>query len=320
MIQQVYPVPVKIPFEANTPKELDLPTDGFITHIDLKMKLNVTTDATSGGTPNEDALARILKRVEVYSGEKWFYACRDGRFIKYNNFYEYGDVSEDALPTAAGVTQDVLALYRIHLGLEYSDNFDPTVVIPAEELNDLKMSVLWGAASDLGSGYTINSGEIEVILYRLLLESGEKPEDIFIEGYVEPRSNVIDAPIDDVVSDLGFQKNLPIGNVIRRIWLLIVDSNDNKSNTDVTEVGVKDENRNVWITRNSLDALRYTDKLQYRLKSLVDGFTVIDGEELSGIPLGLDTSEGFKVGDLKLGFTTTTTGGRIKAVIEQLFA
>ena len=317
MYPQVYPVPEKIDFEANKYKELDLPTDGFITEIILKVKINVTTSA-DGATPNEDALARLIKRVEVRSGETSFYTAPDGRFLKWVNYYEFGDVAEDSLPTAADVTQDVKATYVIHLGFESSDKFDPTVVIPAEVLSSLKIQVLWGSASDLGTGYTINSGEIEVILHRLVLEKNEVPEDIFPRGYVEPRFNVADQPINATYSDLGLQVNAPIGNVIRRTWLMVVDNSDNRTNTDVSEVGVKDETRNVYLLKNSLDAIRYTDKLQYRLSQIVDGFAVIDAEDLSGLPIGFDTSEDYKPGDLKVGFTTTTTGGRIKLIFEQL--
>ena len=306
-----------IPFEANAAKVINLEPSGFITGIDLLLKLNVTTDATNGGTPAEDAIARILKRIQIFSGKNIYFYVRDGRILKFRNVYQFKKVKEDALPTAAGVTQDVYALYKIRLGLEPTDPFDSSVVIPAEVLPSLSLEVLWGSAADLGSGYTINSGEIKLTIYKLQLDAGEKPHDIFPEGFVEPRFSVDEIAIDQVLSDLGFERNIPVGNVLHKIWLLQLDSADNRSDEEVSEVGIKDELNNIVPYRKDWKTLQSGDMMEYGLDQEYKGVAVIDLEELSGVPIGLDTEQ-YKAGQLKLAFTTLKTGGKVHAVYEQL--
>ena len=68
-----------IPFVANKQKSIDIPTQGFITRIELLLRLNVTTDS-GGATPNEDAIARIIKSMRIeYPGQKTYFAIPDGR-------------------------------------------------------------------------------------------------------------------------------------------------------------------------------------------------------------------------------------------------
>ena len=305
----------KIPFEANAFKVLKLPRVGFVTRIELLLRLNVTTDPNNGGTPKEDALARILKsvRIEVPGGDI-FFGVPDGRLLKLRNIIQFGKVHESDLPTAAGVTEDVYGKYIIHFGKNYTDPFDPTVVVPAEDIPDWQLYVLWGDASDLGSGYTINSGEITVTIQRI---KEDEPGEIFEFTPVMPVQTPVEISIDETVSELGLQHDIPIGNVLDQILILVVDSNDNKSDGEVSEVGVlKPKERRIPYR---IDWKTLTTKVEhdYGLQSYIPGFGVIDGEDIADTPIGLDLSMA-EVGDYKLGFSTLRTGGKIKLVYEQL--
>lgn len=305
-----------IPFVANKQKSIDLPTQGFITRIELLLHLNVTTDS-GGATPNEDALARLIRSMRIeYPGRKTYFAIPDGRLLKYKNYIDLKQVAEDDLPTSASVTQDIYAKYNIYWGLNPKDPFDPSVVVPAERLSNLRLSVLWGDATDLGTGYTINNGEIIVTIRRYDLErEGERA----FEKLVEPRMESAEKSIDEKKSDLGFQINVPIGLVLRETLILITDSADNRSDAEVDEYGViftKLDQTPYKVNWKSHVRELYED---LKLKEQIAGLGVLYWRNIArhGEELGFDASR-YKYGDIALGFTTAQTGGKIRAVFYQL--
>ena len=300
----------KLSYEANEVKSIDLPTRGYVTRYECLLKLNVST-GTGGGTPNEDAIFRLIKALRIeYPGGRVYYGVPDGRLIKYKNVLDFkGLLREDDLPTAASVTQDVYAKFILNWGFEPLDPFDPTVVIPAEELSDLKMSVLWGSDSDLGDGYTINSGEIEITAR--YISPTEPIEQIFPLGYNIPVWTPVELDIDAVKSELGLRDDLPVGNVLRETLILVLDSSDNRSNSDVSEVGIVKPKERKTPFRASWLAFNTATRHDYGLPSEITGLGCLDYEDISGIPAGLDLSIE-EIGTWKIGFTTTTTGGKIK--------
>jgi len=300
-----------IDFAASSVKEVKLPTEGIVTRYDAILKLNVTTDATEGGTPKEDALMRIIKWLRIEGpGAKTYFAVSDGRLLKYRAIYDFGKFKEDDLPTAAGVTADVRALIPIYFGINPLDRFDTSTVIPALRLSELVMRVLWGAASDLGSGYTINSGQLDIIQYALVPEEGEPLSRFFPSGIPATRMEATTIDINELKSDLGLKHDVPTGDVLYRSLIMITDSADNRSDDEVSEIGVVVEKERFIPLRIPWKLLGDRDVVDYGLDSRITGVAMLDWEEVSGIPLGVDMS-GLAEGDVKLGFTTVATGGKI---------
>ena len=305
-----------IPFKASAKRSIDLPTQGYITRIELLLHLNVTTDS-GGATPNEDALARILDSIRLeYPGHKTYFACPDGRLLKYKNYLDLGRIAEDSLPTSASVTQDVYAKYNIYWGFNPRDPFDPSVVVPAEELSNLRLTVLWGDASSLGAGYTINLGEIIVTIRRYDLESGETKA---FARRIEPRMESVEKNIEEAVSDLGFQINVPVGLVLRETLIMVTDSADNRSDEEVSEYGViftKLDQTPYRVNWKSHVREIYTDR---RLDQKITGLGVLYWRNIAkrGQEIGFDASP-YKFGDIALGFSTVSTGGKIRAMFYQL--
>jgi hypothetical protein len=302
----------KLPFVANSKQSIRLPLEGYVTRYDLKLRINVTTGA-SGGAPKEDAIARLIKSMRIESaGGKVHFAVADGRQLKYMNYYDLaGQVHEDALPTAANVTADVYAQYYIYWGFNPLNPFDASVVLPARDTQNLVMSVDWGSASDLGSGYTINGGEITITQHQLLLDAGEKVSDLFPYGYVEPRYQATSIAIGAVVTDLKLQDDVPVGDVLRRVIILQLDSADNRSDAEVSELGILLPKERTIPFRIDWKSAVLKDRSEYNLPATITGLLMLDAEDLSGFPAGADLS-GFAVGDVKLGFSTLRTGGSIK--------
>lgn len=298
----------KIPVKEGQSVSYRLPTRGYVTRYELLLRLNVST-GSGGGTPKEDALFRFIKSLRIeYPGGKIYYGVPDGRLIKYKNILDFGGrIREDPLPTSADTTIDVYAKMILNWGFEPTDAFDASVVIPAGELSDLYLTISFGTSADLGSGYTINEGDITVTARYI---SGDK-DLIFPEGYNIPVCTPIELDINEVKSDLQIRDDLPVGNVLRESLILVVDNNDNRSNQEVSEVGLiipaerKIPYRINWITLNS--QIRH----DYGLDKEIPGIGVIDYEDVSGLPLGLDMTEE-SPGSWQLGFSSLRTGGKIK--------
>ena len=307
-----------IPFEAGAIKDLALPRQGYITHLDAILRLKVSTGA-DGGTPKTDGLWRVLKWLRIEGpAAKTYYAFRDGRIQKFKQILEYsGNFHEDPLPTEASVTKEVRAHIRIHTGFNPLDNFDPTVPIPAVDLNSLSLSVLWGDASDLGSGYTIDEGELKLTMYQILFDSEEEKRDWYPEGPAEPRYEAVEKSIDEVKTNLGFDFDLPTGYVLVKTLVMVVSSGDDYSDEEVTEYGVKFPKENMIPLRIDWRQGQYEDRARYSLLQTLAGRIVVDYEELTGNPLGIDMSDK-QTGDVKLGFTTAKTGGKVSLMHVQV--
>lgn len=307
-----------LPFEANAIKTLKLPTTGYVTRYELLLRLNVTTDA-GGATAREDALARIIRSLRIeFPGARTYFGIPDGRLLKYLNYYDFkGQIHEDSLPTSASVTQDVYAKFNIYFGFAPRNPFDPTVVLPAGELSDLQFTVSWGNASDLGTGYTINEGEITITQRYIALEPGETRKHIFPKGINTPIMTPVTKSIDSIKSDLELQEDIPVGNVITRILLMVLDSAGNRTDDYVSEIGILKPRTKETPFRIKWKNSVLKDRHDYALPSSVTGVTIIDGEEVSGIPVGIDLSL-TEVGEWKIGFTTEASGGEIKMAFIQV--
>ena len=140
--QNVYPHNEDLVYSANSTSRTKLPESGYITELNLKLKITVTTSST---TVLEDAAFRLIKSLRIKaSGAKTYIDFSDGRQLKFHNMFQFrGKLVEDAI---AGTASGGVYYYDIpiHLGLDPMNAFDPTVVIPAVRLQDLTLEVTWG--------------------------------------------------------------------------------------------------------------------------------------------------------------------------------
>ena len=304
----------KIQVKPNDVVTYKLPTRGYVTRYEMLMKLDVST-GSGGGTPREDALFRFIKSLRIeHPGGRVFYSVPDGRMIKYMNVLDFGGlIREDPLPTDPDVTETIYCKFVLNWGLEPSDPFDPTAVIPAGELSELQMTIVFGSDTDLGSGYTINGGEITITARYI---SGNT-DIVFPDGYNIPVFNSVELDVNEVKGDLQIRDDLPVGNVLRYTMIMVTDPNDNRTNDYISEVGIvipserKEPYRIDWMTLNT--NIRH----DYGLEKEIPGLGVIDYEDLSGLPLGLDMSE-LNPGYYKIGFSSVNAPCKIKMVHVQI--
>lgn len=279
-----------IEYSANSWATITLPKAPAITQIDLLLKLTVKT-GTAAPSPAAHAPISLIKNINVVQGGK--YPIQGTGWILFvKGYYENkGKVRKDPLTTATSTTQTVYAEIVIHPGLEPENKGDLSVALPTDVVEDTKLAVLWGDESDLGSGYTIDSAEIIVTVWKVI---NGRPWAI-------PAWNYDTKGIDAAYSDLAFTVQPPTGKFYTKAVIEVLDSGGADSDSVVEELGVVDKREETKILhRLSWLAEQRDDARRYNVDPLV-GHVVFDAPEL-GTPVVLG------VKDVVLGFTTTATG------------
>lgn len=324
MLNHTYQVTDKVDFSASSTKSIDIPETGYINEMNLLLELYVTP-ATSVSA-NEDALARIIDALKITAaGGKSYFTVDDGRQLLYHCFHQYqGQLLHDPLPSAGGSATTVRALFPLHFGLDPFDSFDPSVIIPAAELSNLKLEVTWGSASDLGTGYTItpSSSQMRVVVKELTLEKGETRDKIWPDGINVPLFESRSLSLSATASNLGKTDDVPVGSMLHSALIIVLNSSGNRSDTDVTEFGTKYPKLALEEFRiDNFYAIKGINRKQFLLPGTVvgqpsswlsdpKGVFLFKFSEVTGKAIGIDLSTAM-TGDVKLGFTVASTGGQI---------
>ncbi len=313
MLYHTYTLSDTIEFAANTTKSLNLPKTGYITQLDCMLEVKVTASNTISAAT--DGLQKLIKSARITAAGKTYFDCSDGRDWWYWTYFRHrGAVTLDSLPSA-GSTATVRTLFEIHLGYYPSIPFDPTVVIPATRLSNPQLEIKWGSASDLGTGYTITAADskMKVTVHELVLEEGESEEDIWQGGLLVPRVQTIVESLNSTNTNLGFRSDVPVDLVLHTTMMLVVDSSDDRTDTDVTGFGV------VFVpereTPVDFDSAWYDAKLENRKRTEVPsdiaGAYLLEWPLVSGNERGIDLTDK-KVGDVQIGISNGTTGGKVR--------
>jgi len=295
-------------YAASQTKSIDVNLTGYVTQIDVDITLNVTA-ATSVTPKGDDQALRIIKSLKFTASNvaKDFISFRDGREAYWLSYLKsQGQAHADTLPSA-GSTDDVNIQFSLHPGSNFGNLYDLSRVIPLRGLSNVQMQITWGSASDLGTGYTVNSGSMAITVYHAILEKGESERDAFagLDHLMVPRYIPVEYSIDAAYSSFGFSN--------------VLDSSDLRSNSDVSAVQVS---TNTGETRfKQLDWVRWLRNVRQRLylPSALTGVGIVFFKDITGKDYGLDMV-GASLGDWTIDFTTAASGGasggKIKAVYE----
>jgi len=207
---------------------------------------------------------------------------------------------------AANVTATKRMLLIIHPGLNPYDPFDRSIIIPAAELSNLKHKVTWGAASVLGSGFT-PSGTLSLTINEIVLEKGERREDIWPEGINVPMFEAREVATV-VASNLGKTDEVPVGNMLNSVLVMVLDSSGNRTDDYVTAMGIKFPKQVRTPFESKWYELKARMRALYNLPSDLTGIALIPLQWVSKRAIGIDLSAAM-TGDVKLGFTIATAAG-----------
>lgn len=294
-----YTLETPIPFKENAEVAIDLPKTGYITHIDLLLHVKGgSADGTNPPSPLQDDLLRLVKAVRIVSGGTPFLEL-PARWAWIIAYYMYPKAPrKDSLPSDTSHI-DMYAFIPLHFGMVYATKFDPTAVVPAKELSSLKLSVLWGSASDVAGNFAIDAADLTVTIYEL----ASKPSD------VAPKIIYSDTEIPAAFSGYGFKVGIQNDMLIHRLFVVQTDGTPaetaNRTNAVVTAVKLRDEYANYDIFKMLWSVIQEGDRIEYN-KDPLDGVAIIDPSEAVGKPLWYT---GVRTNTYTLNLTTTGAGG-----------
>lgn len=309
MIQNTYTIDDEHTYAASTTTQVDIPESGYVTEILCLLEASIT-----GGTSvsaAEDALARLIDAMQITAaGGKNYYDITDGRQGFYREYLRrQGQAQIDDLP-AANATSTVRMLLIIHPGLNPYDPFDRSIVIPAAELSNLKHKVTWGAASDLGSGFTVGATTLSLTVNEIVLEKGERRENIWPEGINVPMFEAREIAISATASNLGKTDEVPVGNMLNSVLAMVLDSSGNRTNANVSDIGVKFPKQVRTPFQNKWYELMARTRAFYNIPSSLTGIAMIPLSWVSKRAIGIDLSAAM-TGDVKLGLTVAVGSGTV---------
>jgi len=312
MIQNTYTIDDEHTYSSGNTTQIDIPESGYITEILALSKITI-----AGGTSvsaNQDALARLIDAMQITAaGGKNYYDITDGRQGFYREYIRrQGQAQIDSMPAANAAAAVKRMLLVIHPGLNPYDPFDRSIIIPAAELSNLKHKVTWGAATVLGSGFTITSGSstLSLTINEIVLEKGERREDLWPEGINVPMFESREVAISATASNLGKTDEAPVGNMLNSILLMILDSSGDRDDTNVSDVGIKFPKQVRTPFESKWYELKAKTRALYNLPSDLVGTTLIPLQWVSKRAIGLDLSAAM-TGDVKIGFTIGTASGTL---------
>jgi len=310
MIQNTYTIDDEHTYSSGATTQIDIPESGYITEILALSKIYITAGTSCSAA--EDALARLIDAMQITAaGGKNYYDITDGRQGFYREYIRrQGQAQMDDMPAASAAGTKRMLLV-IHPGLNPYDPFDRSIIIPAAELSNLKHKVTWGANSALGTGFTTTdaSSTLSLTINEIVLEKGERREDIWPEGINVPMFEAREVTTV-VASNLGKTDEVPVGNMLNSVLVMVLDSSGNRSDSYVTDLGIKFPKQVRTPFESKWYELKARMRALYNLPSGLTGIALIPLQWVSKRAIGIDLSAAM-TGDVKLGFTIATASGTL---------
>ena len=313
------PITETASYSSGETSSIDVRLKGYVTQIDVLITLNITADS-SAAPESDDTLLRAVKSMKfTSSGSPDFYSIRDlreGWWLSY--IKSQGQAYADTLDAGTMSATDKYIQFSIHPGSNFGNPYDMSRCIPLRDLSNVQFQVTWGSDSDLGTGYTINSGNLAIVVYTNYLEKGESEADAFkpLNYLMRPRYvPVLYEPGSATYDSYGFSQNILTGAYVRDVALMVLSSGDVRSNTDVTAFQVADNLGHTPLkVTNFTQYVRETQQ-RYYLPATNAGIVMVPFKSISGKDYGLNMV-GASLGDWKIEFTTGAASGHIHALYE----
>jgi len=294
------------------PIPLELP--GYYNDILLKLSLKLDTGSTVD--PATDWDAKVFKNLQIKASNlKPYLDLEDARYLKYENHLRaHGALHIPDLPDANLEDQEVKFQYHIHPGDNFLDKTDITDVIARRGLNNLALRLTWGENSDLGTGYEIQSGKVEVVTSYVVLQSGIRETQVFpgmaLPGMVarpsffQPQWRVEEFGPIKVKKTFGYVQNFMNGFLLREVLLIVLDKNGDFRDDLVTQIRIADKEGFDFWTKD-LEELELENMQEFELSEPLTG---IAWSNLKDIWQKTRAGVYFAHGeDMKWNFTTECT-------------
>lgn len=263
-------------YTASTNQELDLPTEGIITRIDLDV--STTPSAQMDNACSTQAIWRIVNTLKIQGGKGRRYFDMSGAadagmgiLLHYINLVDYPNTTWRTLCPASAVAMEFGL--RLHFGSKPRDEygrdnpFDLTAGIPAGDEPSLKL--IWGCPANtvIDTTTTVGTTYMYATIHYVL---GASTANLMIpisstEGYVPGATK----------ADLSGEVNIPTGSFLRRVAVMCQDHQDYSAagpllmTDQVTELGIR-------LAKDNRRLIEVRAKTNELAQPVYDGFQVAD--------------------------------------------
>jgi len=317
MLPRVTPIVETADWAASKTKSINVRLTGYVTQIDVAVDLSVTAATSTATTTTDDPYKAMSALKFTASNAHDWISFTDGRQAYWLSYIKsQGNATVGSLPSA-GSSGTVTLQFSVHPGNYFGKTDDLTRVIPLAGKTNVQFQVTWGAASAIGTGYTITDASLSIVVHRMILKEGESEADAFAPAkyMLVPRYIPVTYSIDGTYSNYTFIKNIPTGAYIRDVFLMVVDSSDVRSNSDVTKIQVSDNKGNTPVKWDSWTKLVNFIRSRFYLPSAPAGIGLLQFRDIEGKDYGLDMTAASE-GDWKLEMSTGASGGKIYCIYE----
>ena len=319
---------------------VDLPKSGYITHMDCLFRFNIQNLVGTTRALAEDGWVKLFQSLRIRAaGSRNYYDITDGRQWLLRNVYNYRNQMGMGLPSqigdAAVAAADYYFLLRIHWGYDFFNLYDTTGAIPAAELQDLVLEIVWNpitsayASAVSGVDYNLGASALYLTVYELAFSGADKPSSIWPKGIPLPRVQAQVETVQAAFSNLGFEVDLPVGDTISQTvifnedlaTLVRQDGIGTATQTGPTEIGVKFPRERATKWQMGWEQFKQLSKVQadvtdYSTSGASPGINtriphtgagIVRWADVTGRSTGLDLTAA-QQGDAKLGFTYAHDG------------
>lgn len=267
------------------PIALELP--GY--YCDMLLKFSLVLDTGSTVSPATDWDAKIVQDLVVKpTNLKPFLELDDARQLKYENFLRaHGALYIPDLPAENLEDQPVAWQYHIHPGDSFLDRYDISDIIATRGLSNLSFSMRWGSDSDLGTGYIIKSGKVELVISYAVLQPGITELRTFpgmpalagrvaIPSFWQPQWRVVRFPeIKAEYKSLTYEKDFLNGFFLREVLMMFLDKTNAFRDDLVTQLQITDKEGYEYFIKD-LTELELENMEDFELTSPLVGIAWID--------------------------------------------
>ena len=303
---------------------LDLPRNRFIQKIYGHLRVVGDTDAAV--TPDEDAIAALISSIRVVvNGDDARVSAPLIDLYHYTRQRSRNTGLQNSLLTTVSQSNVVIGEcdFAITFATEQDEHLnaeDVSALLPAHEASSLSIEVNFAGAAALGTGYTVDSGSLEISIKEFAL-TPEEVAEVIVPGkywvyYLTGFDNTIAAQsvnFDNVV-------NPPIGKILRRTMLTSIRNGVRVNGVFDAQTGlyeyefVDSRKGDIPVIRQSWDNSQLQDRLEYGIDPPT-GITIADFVEIGNID-----ARGYSQGQIELKFNNQSPTGvtSLRILNEQL--
>lgn len=315
-LNQIYPRPIhigSIDFVSGAKKSLDLPRDGRVTQYNLRLRYTVTNGGVAPVGPLFQALARLIRRVDIRLGGRDLVCTASGEMLAFRAQYEWGQ-------PAKGMDDN------IPLGIAAVTAFDVVIPIPrvlprcrtplftADELRLVKqatMEITWGNAdcSDLfttpnGAAISAVSLDVEAEYLMNVALDRTQPNTWPRVRYLTEINQDVNATNNDLTVTIDGQNSLLFRS------LAIASLSDNiGDNTPLDAGGVKVTTGADTLMDRQAVGIQGKNRIEFSLPSLITGAYYHPFTDFGDVSQAINTSPTNITADLKARFNIVKGAG-----------